>query len=137
MSNRVVRTSKCLAAQRQIHAAITHWQRGDFECAITLCSAAEGQMLEPAEPTHLFGLLQRASARNPPPDGGRDDFNYASNWMKHAVGNEEVEIAESEVMLWLCRAVSKYRAIHGAGTPEMIAVFPWASSAPPSTTLLP
>jgi hypothetical protein len=25
---------------RQIHAAIEHWQRGDFECAIALASAA-------------------------------------------------------------------------------------------------
>jgi hypothetical protein len=26
---------------RQIHAAIEHWRRGDFECAITLAGAAD------------------------------------------------------------------------------------------------
>jgi hypothetical protein len=128
MGNRVVMTSKRLAAQRQIHAAIAHFREGDFECAITLCSAAEGQMSEPAEPMHLFGRLRRASAENPPPDGQKDDFNYDANWMKHCTGGDEFEIAEVDVMLWLNRAVSKYRAVYGAGTPEMIALFPWAGA---------
>ena len=128
MNNRVVMTSKRLAAQRQIHAAIAHFREGDFECAITLCSAAEGQMPEPAEPMHLFGRLRRASAENPPPEGQKDDFNYDANWMKHCAGGEEFEIAEMEVMLWLYSAVSKYLAVYGAGTPEMITLFPWAGA---------
>jgi hypothetical protein len=128
MANRVVQTSKRLAAQRQIHAAIVHFREGDFECVISLCSAAEGQMPEPAEPTHLFGLLRRASAESPTSDGQKDDFNYVANWMKHGTGVDEVEIEEWIVKMWLNRAISKYRAVYGAGTPEMVALFPWAST---------
>jgi hypothetical protein len=35
---------------RQIHAAIEHWRRGDFECAITLASAAETMLPDIDEP---------------------------------------------------------------------------------------
>ncbi|WP_018267564.1 hypothetical protein [Methylosinus sp. LW4] len=126
MSKRIVRTSKQLAAERQIHAAIAHFQNGEFECAISLCSAAEGQMPEPEEPTHFFAILKKASAENPPPDGPKEDFNYAANWMKHGWGVQETEIEEWEVTFWLNRAISKYRAVYGRGTPDMVALFPWA-----------
>jgi len=71
MSNRIVRTNKQLAAERQIHAAIVHFRTANFECAISLCSAAEGQMPEPDEVTHFFAILKKASAANPPPEGRR------------------------------------------------------------------
>jgi len=126
MTNRVIQTSKQLAAQRQIHAAITHFRNSEFECAITLCSAAEGQMPEPSEATCLFAILRRASTENPPPEGQKDDFNYVATWMKHGNGADEVEIEEWVVTMWLNRAISKYRAVYGRGTPEMRALFPWA-----------
>jgi hypothetical protein len=62
----------------------------------------------------------------PAPDGQKDDFNYAANWMKHDNDPEEVEIEELEVKLGLYRAISKYRAVYGIGTPEMADLFPWA-----------
>jgi hypothetical protein len=129
MAKRVIQTSKRRAAERQIHAAIEHFRAGDFECAITLCSAAEGQMPEPSKSTHLLGGLQRASAERPAPDGQKDDFNYVANWMKHGTGADEVEIEEWVVTMWLNRAISKYRAVHGIGTPEMAALFAWAGQA--------
>lgn len=134
----MIQTSRRLAAERQIHAAIAHFRAGDFECAITLCSAAENQMPKPSEPTHLHGILQRYSAEHPPPDGQKDDFNCIANWMKHGtmklgtgavVEIDEVEIEEWVVKLWLNRAISKYRAVYGIGTPEMAALFPWAGQA--------
>jgi hypothetical protein len=126
MSNRIIQTSKQLAAERQIHAAIVHFRNGEFECAISLCSAAEGQMPEPDEATHLFAILRKASAANPSPEGQKEDFNYAANWMKHGWGVDAVEIEEWEVTCWLNRAISKYRAVYGSGTPEMLAMFSWA-----------
>lgn len=39
-----------LASMRQIHCAIEHLERGDFECAITLAAAAEGMLPEPEKP---------------------------------------------------------------------------------------
>jgi hypothetical protein len=129
MAKRVIHTSKRLAAERQIHAAIAHFRAGDFECAISLCSAAEGQMPEPNKSTHLFGILKRAASERPAADGPKDDFNYVANWMKHGIGADEVEIEEWEITIWLNRAISKYRAIYGIGTPEMTALFPWAGQA--------
>lgn len=129
MTERVIQTSKRLAAERQIHAAIAHSRLGDFECAITLCSAAEGQIPEPSESTHLFGTLKQDSAECPAPDGQKDNFNYVANWMKHAPGADKIEIEEWVVTMWLNRAISKYRAFYGIGTPEMAVLFPWAGQA--------
>jgi hypothetical protein len=118
VAQRVVQTSKRLSAQRQIHAAIVHCRDGDFECAISLCSAAENQMPEPSEP-----ILQRAGAEYPPPPGQKDNFNCVANWMKHWRGADEVEIEEWNVTMWLNRAISKYRAVYGVGTPNR--AFSW------------
>lgn len=115
----MIQTSRRLAAERQIHAAIAHFRAGDFECAITLCSAAENQMPEPSEPTYLFGILKQANA-------DPIDCNSAANWMKHGFGADEVEVEEWVVRMWLNRAISKYRSVYGIGTPEMTALFSWA-----------
>jgi hypothetical protein len=37
---------------RLVHAAIEHWRRGDFECAITLAGAAERMLPEIDEPRY-------------------------------------------------------------------------------------
>jgi hypothetical protein len=76
-----------------------------------------------------FHPSKQYSARNPAPDGPKDDFNYDANWMKHGNGADEVEIEELMVTLWLYRAISKYHAVYGIGTPEMAALFPWAGEA--------
>lgn len=45
------------AAMRQIHAAIEHLRRGDFECATTLAAAGEG-ILPPTDSPHFFQKAQ-------------------------------------------------------------------------------
>ena len=127
MSTRVVATSKKLAAQRQIHAAIAHYRNGDFECAITLASAAEGQIPEPntRKPSHLFGVLKDYLTRTGAPPV---DFNYMATWLKHGWGVDETDIADPDVTFWLNRAISKYRAMYGSGTDEMASLFPWAAT---------
>lgn len=119
MAQRVIQTSKRLAAERQIHAAIAHFYAGDYECVVSLCSAAEGQIPEPSRP--LFHLFRRLRKHAP-----EDDFNYVANWMKHDTGPAEVKIEEWQVTFWLNRAISKYRSAYGIGTPEMADLFPWA-----------
>jgi len=132
-SKRFIKTNKRLAAERQVNAAIAHFHAGDFECAITLCSAAEGVIPEPSKPIHLLRTLQRVAGEHPAPDGLKDDFNFVATWMKHGPGPHEVEIKEWQVVFWLNRAISKYRAAYGIGTPEMADIFPWAGrSAMPS-----
>jgi hypothetical protein len=86
-------------------------------------------MPEPNEPSrHLFGRLKQAGAKSPAPNGQADDFNFVATWMKHGWGPSEVEIPQWAVTMWLNRAISKYRAVYGIGTPEMTALFPWAGS---------
>lgn len=122
-----VKTSKQIAARRQIHAAIKHYRAGEFECVITLCSAAEGQIPEPKSPDHLFRKIQQAACDRPALNGDKDDFNFAANWLKHGWGTDEVEIDEALVVFWLNRAISKYRAAYEVGTSEMADLFPWAA----------
>ncbi len=56
----------------------------------------------------------------------KDDFNYDANWLKHGNGPDEWEIEEIQVKTWLYRAVSKYHAVYGEGTPAMASLFTWA-----------
>jgi hypothetical protein len=48
-----VETNKQKASMRQIHAAIDHLHKAEFESAITLAGAAEGVLPETDKP-HLF-----------------------------------------------------------------------------------
>ena len=61
-----IETSKRLSAERQIHAAIDHFHRNEFECAMTLAAAAEGVRISGpvAQGTWLdaMGLRVRAAA---------------------------------------------------------------------------
>ena len=83
-------------------------------------------MPEPSEPTHLFRILRRAATDSLAVDGQKDDFNYVATWMKHGDGADRVEVGEWDVQFWLNRAISKYRAVYGIGTPGMADFFSWA-----------
>ena len=54
---RYTETTRKLAAQRQIGAALVHLHKGDLECAISLAAAAEGT-LPPTEEPHIFQILR-------------------------------------------------------------------------------
>jgi len=125
---RVVLTTARLAAARQIDAAIAHFAAGDFECAITLCRAAEGALPEPTKSASLLPRLINQARQSPAPDGERDDFNYDANWLKHGNGPEEWEIEELQVKFWLYRAVSKYHQVYGDGTSAMASLFGWVGA---------
>lgn len=130
MACRVIQTNKRLAAERQIHAAISHYRAGEFECAITLSSAAEGQIPTPETPNHALGVLQQHSKSWTKKE--KEIFNLTANWLKHDMPPLKVDIAIDELIVkfWLVRAISKYRATYGFSTSEMISVFPWAGQRP-------
>jgi hypothetical protein len=95
----MVKTNKKLSARRQTIAAIEHLHKKDYECAITLAGAAEGQVKEKTI-THLFRLiLKRFSS---------DEANVFIHWMKHPSGPETAEIEELEVVITIIRAIQKY-----------------------------
>jgi hypothetical protein len=100
---------------RQIHAAIEHWQRGDFECAIALASAAS-EML-PGIDEHHFGELQNISR-----------VNEKSNWLVRGASRERpkssqidtVVIEEFDTVLAIHRAILTFETIFWKDkTPQM------------------
>lgn len=103
-------TSKKLAALEQVHAAIWHFQRENYECAITLAAAAEG-LLPNTDTPHLFQLLKTSPV-------ARDDFdcNEMINWLKHPTEPEHNIIPEFEVAIIICRAISKFIAVYQHGS---------------------
>jgi hypothetical protein len=100
---------------RQIHAAIEHWQRGDFECAIALASAASEMLPEIDE--HPFGELENITR-----------VNEISNWLVRGASRERLKrgqvvtvvIEELDTVLAIHRAILRYEAIFWKDkTPQM------------------
>lgn len=102
------------AARRQIEIAIKLFYEREFECAITLASAAEGQM-EESDVVHLLPVLKK---RRPPQFEDESKWvtflNETRNWLKH--GTPELgdtrAIAEFEAWVMLVRASTKYYAVY-------------------------
>jgi hypothetical protein len=103
---------------RQIHAAIDHLHRGDFECAITLAAAGEG-MLPPTDKAHFRELDAVTSV------------NDIVNWLRHGEIKakqhndykriENVAIEEFETIVLIYRAITKFDAVfEDQKTPQMI-----------------
>jgi hypothetical protein len=67
-----IKTTRQLAALRQIHGAIKLLLNGEWECAITLSLAAEGQLPNTDSDVHLLNTLRKEA-----PDLG-PEFQSAS-----------------------------------------------------------
>jgi hypothetical protein len=99
---------------RQIHAAIEHWRRGDFECAITLASAAETMLPDIDEPH--FRRVQNITR-----------INVISNWLIHGGSDllkgdhvDTVVIEEIDTVVAIHRAILKFEAVFWKDkTPQM------------------
>lgn len=103
---------------RQIHAAIEHLQRGDFECAMTLAAAGEG-ILPPTDEPHFRGLA------------GKTEVNEIVDWLRHGPKKDKenrswgrgqtVAIEESDVIFVIYRAIAKFDAVFSdQKTPQMV-----------------
>ena len=99
------------AARRQITAAIEHYEKGEYECAITLAGAAEGQLTTKDDDNHLFNELR---VRRPPEFKNEkewvDELNAAQHWLKHAtphLGDEWV-FDDFGAGTMILRAITKF-----------------------------
>jgi hypothetical protein len=110
MAGQSIETSKQLASQRQIEAAILHHRNGAFECAITLAHAGENVASKPGI-VSLFDRLKKKMFDT--------DHNMFANWLKHPSGPKTATILELEVLAMLQRAISKYDAAYGGTTVNM------------------
>ena len=95
----MINTTKKISALRQILAALEHFEKKNYECAITLAAAGEGQCKEKTT-THLFRLIRAKFSA--------DETNAVINWLKHPSGPNAAEITEQEVVVTLTRAIQKF-----------------------------
>jgi hypothetical protein len=113
----MITTTKQLSAFRQTAAAIDHFHRKDYECAITLAGAAEGQIKEKSS-NHLFRLIRAKFSK--------DETNLFINWMKHSSGPDRAEISEQECVVTIIRAIQKYVGAYSATHPGFQTFSQWA-----------
>jgi hypothetical protein len=119
---------------RQIHCAIEHLHRGDFECAITLAGAAEG-MLPDTDESHF---RQKVKALSKSPEirayGGATGPNDYINWLKHGrvkkdgprIEKATIPAEESVAVIW--RAITKFNATCNDLSPQMLSFSEWGKS---------
>ena len=123
-------TNVRVASMRQIHCAIEHLERGDYECAITLAHAGEGMLIEPDEPYLRHGIKKLSKSEEIQAAGGATDPNDYSVWLKHGRFNgvkmETATIPAEESVAFVCRAISKFKAVYDDLSPQMISFRKWA-----------
>jgi len=123
-------TNLRIASMRQIHCAIEHLERGDYECAITLAHAGEGMLLEPGEPYLRHKIKKMSKSGEIQVAGGAIDPNDFSVWLKHGTFNgvktQEAKIPAEESVAFVCRAISKFKAVYNDLSPQMISFINWA-----------
>ena len=103
---------------RQIHAAIEHLQRGDFECAMTLAAAGEGTLPSTDEPQ--FRELARMTEVNDTVDWLRYGPMKDKENSRRGCG-QSVTIEQSEATFIIYRAIAKFDAVFGdQKTPQMV-----------------
>jgi hypothetical protein len=101
----LMETSKKASALRQTEVAITLFQSGHLDCAITLSAAAEG-MLPNTDAPFVFAQLRQE------PSASDIDFNLIINWLKHSGSPETAVITEFEATWIIARAITKYIAVY-------------------------
>ena len=100
-----IETTKRLAAQRQIDAAVSHLLKSELECAITLANGAEG-LLPETESRQIFAYLREH------PLSKQVDFDKTIGWLKHRTQPDAATIFEFEAAVVVARVMSKFAAAY-------------------------
>jgi hypothetical protein len=109
-------TTKQVSAFRQISAAIDHFDKQNYECAITLAAAGENQIAEKSI-GHLFRVIRAKFSKQA--------ANEVINWLKHSSGPNEKEITEQEVVVTIIRGIQKYVGTYEVSHPKFEAFSKW------------
>ena len=117
-----IETTTKLASMRQIHAAIEHHGKQNWECAITLAAAAEGMLPATDEP-HFRQKVKEFAAGLPESAEGVSNPNDFITWLKHGTVNGEkcekatIDDGEAPAVIW--RAITKFYAVYKEVSPQM------------------
>ena len=117
-----IETTTQTASMRQIHAAIEHIERQDYECAITLAAAAEG-MLPPTDNPYFHQKVKEMAKKLSEVEGAAHDPNDVITWLKHGtlngkkINSATIEVQEAVAITW--RAISKFWAVYQDASPQM------------------
>ncbi|MBR1168982.1 hypothetical protein [Bradyrhizobium liaoningense] len=114
-----IQTSVRYASMRQIHAAVDHFHRGDFECAATLATAACGML--PAIDNAALPASEASSAR----------IETVRHWLTHGTTldpttgksrrEESIVMRTAEVAVAIHVAITRFDiAFPEQRTPQMI-----------------
>lgn len=112
------RTTKRLAAQRQIDAAVAHLHKSEFESAITLAVAAEA-LLPDTDSRKIFAYLREHAL------GKQVDIDKTVDWLKHGGAPDGVTIYEFEAAVVIARAMSKFAAVYTDAPSEWYEFLSW------------
>jgi hypothetical protein len=110
MATRSINTSKRLASQRQIEAAIQHYKTGAFESAVTLAHAGENIIAKPGIVSLFERLKEKIADKN---------HNEIPVWLKHGSGPDTLTISELDVVVLIQRAISKFVSTYNGATAVM------------------
>jgi hypothetical protein len=125
-----IETNLRIASMRQMHCAIEHIERGDYECAITLAAAAENMLPEPEKPYFRGKVKKLSESEQIKAAGGAVGPNDYYVWLKHGTLNgvktEVVTIPDEESVVWIYRAISKFEAVYNDRSPQMTSFCRWA-----------
>ena len=120
-----------LSSMRQINRAIDHCINGEYECAITLAHAGEGMLPEPEKPYLRHKIKAMSKSEEIQDAGGLTGPNDISVWLKHGTLNgartEAITIPAEESVAFVCRAISKFEAVYGEISPQMLGFRKWAT----------
>jgi hypothetical protein len=122
--------SKKDAAHIQVLTACSLLAEGQWECAITLAGAAEGQLeeVENAKVPNLFSMIKKLESRTK----FKSEREYISfvnrlrDWLKHSGDQRDMLIRETEAIAMVARAVTKYYQVYDDSLEELKDFADWA-----------
>ena len=117
-SNLHIETTKRLAAQRQIDAAVSHLHKSELESAIALAAAAEG-LLPDMESRQIFAYLREH------PLSTQVDIDKTTNWLKRSAPPDTATIFEFEAAVVIARVMSKFAATYTEAPSEWYDFLSW------------
>ena len=113
-----IETTKRLAAQREIDAALGHLHKSELEAAIALATAAEG-LLPDAEGRRVSAYLQKHELSK------QVDIDKTIDWLKRDAPPDAATISEFEAAVVIARAMSKFAAAYTDAPPEWYDFLSW------------